>query len=1399
MKYFTQWDDSLPTGTSTQDDPPVEWTKRFDAAGGGATNFTRYVIMSGGNGVLSAIKRRIVRTAQFAAGRGVISWDRIDGDSDRANGELLAIYSVGTNRETRAYLVARGSTGATTAYYAGLEPSGDAIRIGKVVAGVETSLATAALSLPEDGLFYVRFRFQTLPGSPTGTLLELTVWDVSDAEPAAPNLTITDSSITTAGFYGLWNEGNATQGNWNFCACATGTATVPRPITDDEYAAWERAQDVPRCVAAIIYASGFSGSTGDFTKDVPFYISDAGYNSHEQDTPSNRHFKAVIDSVPSIRHEIGIALRGRVTLGAGSLVISNPQTAIGDGGIRDRWLRTKWRKSIVILLEGAPDWPLHDFRPFFVGRLKPPTAQDAQKITFPLGEIAEIFNVPIQENVFASGAGLNFADEYKPLLIGRASYVEPPLYDSTNRKYKIHDGAIDDPLPTWVHTDGPIALDGGGSLSSTAAHTVTVSDTIQDRITVSPAHGVLADAVSVFTGGTPPTPFALNTKYYVIPVSGTIVQLALTKGGAAVNITSSTAGATIYFHNFDIDAAGGDIVPVTDASARLVVATVDQAGNFVNPANMIKWAVFTKFGLSPNHFDAPSFDALGLLLTSGYEAGFWVGRKRMTVEEVVNQISLGTNAWYGFSPDGLMQVGRLDLPSDDAELVLTEGDIAEGSLRQTGTVLPFDFTETRLRYRPVFLTGGPYFVAGVEAESLLEPIYVYPSPGTPDTPGEGDAQPKTEFDTLYLDGTNELARLAEMFSKSMGTFEFRTHRGAARLRIGATIQLTHERKGWKLYSAADPPSPDNPSAFDARKAVVLGKELSRSGRDPFTITLTVVRQLPQYAPSYAEDMPPFLGGPPYDLSLGTIVAEGGAIPTYTRATAAWEFDHEDVLHQLKNGEAPFCGWRREENLIATTSENLSNAAWTKTNVTVGGDGKTVTATSNNGEVTQDYAIPATKAAGDYRPRFRVKRVSGTGTIWINLDGSLTALTLTTEAQDFAGPLLSGQTGTLTVGVRLATSGDVVTVEHAGLYDVSGRANQVAPEYVSVGVESSPYHGVNVDGVKVFNYEHANALGLGGLLTEAQGPAISRAILKHLHIEPYATTNRITAPRNATDAAWTKTNVTAARDVVGMDNRTNAASRLTGTAGNGTCVQALAALGAPADCRFAVYLKRISGSGTIEIEIQAGTWVAAPTLSSTEWTRVATGVSGVTARTVGVRIVTNGDVVAMDFGLEETRSTGNSSPIDTAVAATRNAAVMVFSGAALIDKAKGVIYAEFAPDQDGTAAQTMYPIATEAANAVRIDAGATVVGYLNGAHGASPAVTYVRGQPIKAVHTWDANRSDVYVNGVRGTTGDGSALSGMNTDLYIGSTAAGAGTGIYIARLGVMALPLNHDQAKDLST
>lgn len=161
------------------------------------------------------------------------------------------------------------------------------------------------------------------------------------------------------------------------------------------------------------------------------------------------------------------------------------------------------------------------------------------------------------------------------------------------------------------------------------------------------------------------------------------------------------------------------------------------------------------------------------------------------------------------------------------------------------------------------------------------------------------------------------------------------------------------------------------------------------------------------------------------------------------------------------------------------------------------------------------------------------------------------------------------------------------------------------------------------------------------------PLRSTATCNGLLIEE-ARTNRLLWCRDATQTQWAKTDITAAKDQTGIDGVANAASSLTATDDGGTCIQTITL--ASGSRTGSVYLKRLVGSGTVQVSLDGSTWSTVD-LSADEWRRIV--LSGtVTNPVVGIKLAVSGDAVAMDFGQVEDGAFATTPILTTGASATR---------------------------------------------------------------------------------------------------------------------------------------------------
>lgn len=151
----------------------------------------------------------------------------------------------------------------------------------------------------------------------------------------------------------------------------------------------------------------------------------------------------------------------------------------------------------------------------------------------------------------------------------------------------------------------------------------------------------------------------------------------------------------------------------------------------------------------------------------------------------------------------------------------------------------------------------------------------------------------------------------------------------------------------------------------------------------------------------------------------------------------------------------------------------------------------------------------------------------------------------------------------------------------------------------------------------------------------------------------AGTNNLLYSDDLTNAAWAKTNCTAAKNAIGPDGVTNSASTLTATGADGTALQPRTL--ASAARSFSVYLKRKTGGGTVSLTRDGGSTYTDITsqLSSLEWKRFKIENSSVLNPSCGIKITTSGDEVLV-FGMQDEATTFSTSYIPTTSATvTRN--------------------------------------------------------------------------------------------------------------------------------------------------
>lgn len=169
------------------------------------------------------------------------------------------------------------------------------------------------------------------------------------------------------------------------------------------------------------------------------------------------------------------------------------------------------------------------------------------------------------------------------------------------------------------------------------------------------------------------------------------------------------------------------------------------------------------------------------------------------------------------------------------------------------------------------------------------------------------------------------------------------------------------------------------------------------------------------------------------------------------------------------------------------------------------------------------------------------------------------------------------------------------------------------------------------------------------------------------------TNLLLRSNDLSHAAWTRSNMTAALNATGPDGQASSATTLTATAANATALQAITS--ASAARAVSAWIKRVSGTGAIDMTVDGGsTWNTVTATGS--WSRVAIPAQTLANPNAGFRLATNGDQIAV-WGVQcENGSFATSTIPTTSASVTRAAESAKIDGAnfsAWYGQAQGTVF------------------------------------------------------------------------------------------------------------------------------
>lgn len=202
-----------------------------DTAGAAPSGWTQRWTTSGSSWLVQAsapqTEGKYVRHTPSSSNKRLLSWDSVDGDANRDNGEIFVRFRTSSYFSAdQVWLVLRGSgtAGAETAYvFSNINDT--SFRISKVSSGTLTSLGT--FSFTYSGAVWLGLRFRV-----NGSALKAKVWNSQlNAEPAAWNLEITDSSVTGAGWIGIGQSSGSGLQDFDDVAVGTNGDTAVFPAS----------------------------------------------------------------------------------------------------------------------------------------------------------------------------------------------------------------------------------------------------------------------------------------------------------------------------------------------------------------------------------------------------------------------------------------------------------------------------------------------------------------------------------------------------------------------------------------------------------------------------------------------------------------------------------------------------------------------------------------------------------------------------------------------------------------------------------------------------------------------------------------------------------------------------------------------------------------------------------------------------------------------------------------------------------------------------------------------------------------------------------------------------------------------------------------------------------------
>jgi hypothetical protein len=516
---------------------------------------------------------------------------------------------------------------------------------------------------------------------------------------------------------------------------------------------------------------------------------------------------------------------GRSQQSSGDLIVSNENVLdrngeFLEGGVRDTWHSMNWDGRAYEMYVGDPAWAFADFFLAQAGTIVDIyDPGGGYKIGFKFSDKGPLLDRPLMTTLIG-GTGPR-AGDLMPLALGeRLVNITPKLIDDVNQIYLITDvdaGGLIEDLYTdhfdWYERPADVRENG---ISLATGNSITAVDIGTDTLTTLSNHGFTENTRVYFAnqfGSSLPTgltasPFGSARTYYWVVAAGltsTDFRVSATRGGATLNLTGALGGNP-FVGAYKWDYLGDGTFQLAQATAGTI--TCDVHGLGVNGAESYTCADLIQQVLTSGRTNSPltiaDIDTASFAahkITCPQKLSIYI-TEQTTFAELFDRLVLSGGSWWGFSDTGLLQLGRLDLPSAGTPAYsFIDDDIARRSMKIVRRILP----RAEVKLAGVKNWTQQDTLAG-DVTPLLRAYYA--APGITKT----GAATVTTWDTdptnhiraarpdprqTYLADETELqteaTRQATMMQYPTAVYGFQTHQATFMLSVGSLIYAETSR------------------------------------------------------------------------------------------------------------------------------------------------------------------------------------------------------------------------------------------------------------------------------------------------------------------------------------------------------------------------------------------------------------------------------------------------------------------------------------------------------------------------------------------------------------------------------------------------------------------------------